>query len=113
VINFKNQHGFDNVTFIKGKFNDVAKTWTKKIDILHIDGIHTYDHVKADYDAWKAFLNHDSIVLFHDTDAFPEVNRFFNDCDLTFKMRFNHSAGLGVASNRREVLDKIFEHFNR
>lgn len=46
----------DNVTFIKGLFDDVAKTWDKKIDILHIDGDHAYESVKHDYETWSPFL---------------------------------------------------------
>ena len=38
----------------------------KKIDFLFIDGDHTYQGVKGDYDLYEQFLNEDSIVGFHD-----------------------------------------------
>jgi len=38
----------------------------QKIDFLFIDGDHTYEGVKGDYDLYEEFLNEDSIVGFHD-----------------------------------------------
>ena len=38
----------------------------KKIDFLFIDGDHTYEGVKGDFDIYKQFLNENSIVGFHD-----------------------------------------------
>jgi glycosyltransferase involved in cell wall biosynthesis/GT2 family glycosyltransferase/predicted O-methyltransferase YrrM len=38
----------------------------KKIDFLFIDGDHTYQGVKGDFDIYKQFLNENSIVGFHD-----------------------------------------------
>ena len=42
VLKKKDELELDNITFIKGYFDDVVKTWEKPIDILHIDGLHTY-----------------------------------------------------------------------
>jgi len=108
----KNFFNFDNTTFIKGYFDKVAETWTQKIDILHIDGLHTYDAVKYDYETWKQFLKDDSVILFHDVEAFKDsVGKFFNELDL-HKCQFDHSAGLGVASKNPKIINLIKDTFN-
>jgi len=38
----------------------------RKIDFLFIDGDHTYEGVKGDFDIYEQFLNENSIVGFHD-----------------------------------------------
>lgn len=93
----KKAHKNNSVEIIKGYFDDVAATWTKPIDILHIDGLHTYEAVKNDYEKWSKFVHSDGAILFHDTHSFPDdVGRFFNELDEPYKFAFDHSAGLGV-----------------
>ena len=107
----------ENVTFIKGYFNDVAKTWDKKIDILHIDGDHSYDAVKNDFETWSKFLNDDGVVLMHDTcveTAFGNeygVKRFFEEIDLP-KCTFTHTYGLGVVSKNKNLIEIIQNNFD-
>jgi predicted O-methyltransferase YrrM len=112
VLTTKEKFGFDNITVIKGLFDDVAKTWNQPIDLLHIDGLHTYDAVKNDYETWKKFLKEDSVIIFHDTVSFPDdVGRFFEELDM-HKAMFPHSAGLGVASNNPAIIAAIGSEFN-
>ena len=79
-----------------GQFED------ESIDLLHIDGLHTYDAVRGDFDAWYPKVAPGGVVLLHDVVARLEefgVYRFWNELaarsDLqTF--RFDHGFGLGV-----------------
>jgi len=112
VEQLKTNYNFHNVTFIKGYFEEVAKGWDKQIDILHIDGFHTYDAVKNDFETWKGFLKDNSVVLFHDTVSFAgDVGRFFNELEM-YTVNFEHSAGLGVASKDPTIIEFIARSFN-
>lgn len=108
----------DNVTFIKGYFDDVAKTWDKKIDILHIDGSHHYEDVKRDFETWSKFLSDDGVILLHDTCVESlngneyGVKKFFDEIDLP-KFTFRHSFGLGVVSKNKSLIDYIQNNLDR
>jgi len=112
LANSKRQElGMENVTFIKGLFDDVAKTWERPIDILHIDGFHTYEAVKNDYDVWTKFLKPEGVVLFHDT-CVPHfgVKDFFKEIELP-KVNFAASFGLGVVSRNVALMEEIQQVF--
>jgi hypothetical protein len=107
----------DNVTFIKGLFDEVAKTWDKQIDILHIDGDHAYESVKHDYETWSPFVKENGVILFHDT-CIEELNgnhygvkKFFEELDIP-KVTFTHTFGLGVASKNKDLIEFIENNFD-
>lgn len=107
VLSIKEKLKLHNLEIIKGYFNDVAKTWTKQIDILHVDGLHDYNNCKNDYDQWSPFLKENGIILFHDTISNPNgVGVFFSELKLP-KINFTNSAGLGVASNDANLISEI------
>lgn len=114
VHNMRSQLGLDDrITFIKGMFAEVALTWDKPIDILHIDGFHTYEAVKMDYDTWSPFVKDDGIILFHDTCVFYPgfgVYKFFEELAQAKSgktLNFTHSYGLGIVTENAQLLEDI------
>jgi predicted O-methyltransferase YrrM len=63
---------------IKGDSREVIKKWDRKktIAILHIDGDHSYEGVKADIDNYIPYLEHHGIIIFDDyVSTHPNVKR--------------------------------------
>jgi hypothetical protein len=112
VLDVKNKLKLNNLEIIKGYFDDVAKTWNKKINLLHIDGLHDYENCKNDCDTWAPLLEEDGVILFHDTVSNPGgVGLFFSQLEVP-KVNFTNSSGLGVASNNIELIQEIEKKFN-
>ena len=55
------------VEVVRATSADAAKSWREKIDLIFIDGDHSYEGVKADWDAFLPHLNPFGVVAFHDT----------------------------------------------
>ncbi|TWU41185.1 hypothetical protein Q31b_26240 [Novipirellula aureliae] len=51
---------------MRGRSSEVASQFHQDIDILFLDGDHSYEAVKADWYAWSPFLKENSIAIFHD-----------------------------------------------
>lgn len=105
------ENNYTNIQIIKDRFENVASTWSLPIDILHIDGLHTYEDTLKNYNDWKHYLHSDSVVLMHDTTSFPDVRRVFEEIQLN-KLSFHYSAGLGVLSSNLSLINEIKIKFN-
>jgi len=94
---------------IKTIFNE------KKIDFLFIDGDHTYEGVKKDFQMYSPLVKENGIIAFHDIVIHPphmacEVNSFWNEIKLQYKHiemvnDWNQkSGGIGVIKKRESFL---------
>lgn len=71
------------------------------VDLLHIDGLHTYDAVRHDFESWLPKLTPDAMVLFHDIAVYNRefgVHAFWAELQQRWPhtISFPHSNGLGV-----------------
>lgn len=103
----KKEYNINNIEFIKGNFNDVASNFNMEIDLIHIDGLHTYEAVKNDYQVWSKFCKEETVFLFHDVELFDDVNKFFSELPEKYKLIRSGSCGLGVFVKSKEIFETI------
>ena len=64
----------------KGTSPEVSTKFVGGIDILFIDGGHTYDAVKLDFDTWFPRVKNSGFIVFHDyTVGWCGVYKFINE----------------------------------
>lgn len=69
-IYFKNLHesGLAKYAALVGLTSvEAAEGWSRKIDVLFIDGDHRYEAVKSDVDSWVPHMTIGGLVVFDDT----------------------------------------------
>lgn len=63
----KNLNFYPKFKFFKDFSFNVAKDWTLPFDFIFIDGDHTYEAVKKDFNDWYQLINNGGYIAFHDS----------------------------------------------
>ena len=104
-------------TLLRTSFNEALPYFeAKSIDLLHIDGYHTYEAVKEDFENWLPKIANEGIVLFHDILVRERefgVYKLWTELKEKYQtFEFLHGHGLGVLTLGKpqyEVLKALFE----
>ena len=114
---FNDQHYASFSRLIRSTFNEAVPHFEDgSIDLLHIDGLHTYDAVREDFETWRPKVSGNGIVLFHDINVregkygvfrlWEEMSR----CRPHFSFLHGHGLGvLGVGERYCEPLRLLFD----
>jgi chromosome segregation ATPase/cephalosporin hydroxylase len=105
-------------TILRSTFDEALSHFQNgSIDLLHIDGMHTLDAVRGDFEAWFQKLSPRGVVLMHDTNVRERgfgVAKMFQDlCSRYPHFEFIHGHGLGVLGIGKEQskpMRQLFSH---
>lgn len=114
---------YQNVNIVPHKkyFDDAIKEFeNNSIDILHIDGLHTYEAVKHDFETWLPKVKKkNGIILLHDvceTQGDFGVYKLWEELCKKYQktITFPHSHGLGVilfGNPKIELKETFIKHY--
>ncbi|UZF91299.1 class I SAM-dependent methyltransferase [Bosea sp. NBC_00550] len=106
--------------YVQGFFSDALKSFdSKSVDLLHIDGYHTYEAVKDDFETWLPKMSGSGVIIFHDINVHERgfgVWRFWSELKEKYPaFSFFHSHGLGIlyVGSSSGVVADLFAQFDQ
>jgi hypothetical protein len=104
----------ENSLMIRKYFDDAVSDFQDtSIDLLHIDGLHTYEAVSNDFTKWLPKMSNAGVILFHDIaekSADFGVWKLWSELKIRYpSFEFDHNHGLGVLMTGSKVHPSLAE----
>jgi GT2 family glycosyltransferase/SAM-dependent methyltransferase/glycosyltransferase involved in cell wall biosynthesis len=117
LVAFNNAHYVGFATLLRTTFDDARRYFADgSIDLLHIDGLHSYEAVQHDFEHWRSALSRRAVVVFHDINVREHdfgVWKLWHELSHRYpSFQFDHSYGLGVlgvGEHQTALLQRLFE----
>ena len=104
-------------TLIRSTFDEAKEYFIDdSIDLLHIDGLHTYEAVKHDFENWLPKLSERGLVMLHDINVREKnfgVFKLWEELKQKYQhFQFDFGYGLGIISAGKIIQEELKELFN-
>jgi hypothetical protein len=108
VEGYNRSHYGEFSRLLRMRFDEALSHFANgSIDLLHIDGFHTYEAVRHDFETWLPKMSRRGVVLFHDSNVFKNnfgVWRLMCELEPRFPhFHFLHSHGLSMFTLSEEA----------
>ena len=105
-----------NAELVRMLFDEAASKFEDgKFDLIHIDGLHTYEAVSHDFETWLPKLKENGVILFHDVHSKLKygTNKFWKEIKVKYPYYFEflHSWGLGILFPKgNKIYEKLLKN---